>query len=114
MAHYVITIDGPPRRLSDRDAMERRLLVTGDDGESRPVRVVLTGGADAPTDDAAWRAAVFAAVEEVEIAFHGEGWGVPVEDGPALEVTTTADSIARFVGEPHGEFARRARKSIAF
>ena len=54
MAHYVVTIDGPPQRMPDRDAMERWLVVTGDDGESRPVRVVLSGRrAGAPTDDAA-------------------------------------------------------------
>ena len=82
--------------------MERRLLVTGDDGGQRSVSVVLSGQDDSAVqdDDAAWRAAVYFAAEEVELAVRGEGWGVHLEGGSPLLVTATADSIARFVGEP--------------
>jgi hypothetical protein len=101
MSHYVITIDGPPHRSADRDGSERRLLVTGDDGEQRPVTIALdAAGATAATDeDATWRAAIFYAVEEVELALRGENWGVHLEGGPPFVVTATQPEIARFVGE---------------
>jgi len=101
MSHYVITIDGPPRRLPDRDGSERHLLVKGDDGAQRPVTVVLDaqGGGAATDEDATWRAAIFYAVEEVEIALRGENWGVHLEGGPSFVVTATQPEISRFVGD---------------
>ena len=96
MAHYVVTIDGAP----EGDA-EPRLLVTNDDGHQRAVTVHLSGqGHDGLGDhDAVRRAAIYYAVRELEFAVRGEGWGVPVEDGPAFEITVTADELARFLGE---------------
>jgi hypothetical protein len=102
VAHYVITIDGAPERVPDRNASERRLVVTNEDGQQRSVSVGLSGQGEstAHDDDAAWRAAVFFAAEEVELAIRGEGWGIHLEGGAPLLVTATADSVARFVGEP--------------
>ncbi len=107
MPHYVVTIDGPPTRLPDREGAERRLLITSEAGEQRPVSVVLSGQgpATAKDDDAAWKAAIYFAIEEVELGLRGEGWAVPVEDGAPFEVHVSADSIARFVGEPSGDIS---------
>jgi hypothetical protein len=97
VAHYLVTIDGAPEGDADH-----RLLVTGDDGQQRAVTVRLGGqGHEGLGDrDAIRRAAVYYAVSQLEFAVQGEGWGVPVEDGPAFEVTVTADELARFVGGP--------------
>ena len=67
---------------------------------AQPLRHSGQGKSTAQDDDAAWRAAVFFAAEEVELAVRGEGWGLHLEGGSPLLVTATADSIARFVGEP--------------
>jgi len=37
-------------------------------------------------------------VREVEFAVRGDAWGVPVEDGPAIEIPVSGDELARFIG----------------
>jgi hypothetical protein len=102
VAHYVITVDGPPE-----GNVERRLLVTSDDGLNRGVTIRLGGqSADSLGDsDAVWRAAIYYSVRELEFAARGEGWGAPVEGGPDFEVTASADELARFIGSPSASVA---------
>jgi hypothetical protein len=103
MAHYVITIDGGPAVVPDRDAAVQRLLITRDDGERRRVAVLLTGQSsrdaleDVSAEDA-WRAAVFYAARELEILFRGEGWGIEPEGGEPFVIEAPGLAIIRFVG----------------
>jgi hypothetical protein len=104
MTHYIVRIDGPPALGPDQDESERRLLVTGDEGERRTVVIRLHGPSHSAmrtaNEEDAWRAAVFYAVEQLEVAFKGEGWGVHLDEGgPSFVVEASGDSIARFVGE---------------
>jgi hypothetical protein len=104
MAHHVITIDGPIRLVPERDASERRLRITRDDGEQRIVSVVLSGQSSdldlqGVNQADAWRAAVFYAVGELEVSFMGDAWGVDPEEGAALVVEAPGPAIARFVGD---------------
>jgi hypothetical protein len=105
MAAYVVTIDGSAQPASDRGASSRRLLIIGDDGNQRSVSVTLHEGPQVPNQadvspDELWRAALFYAVEQLEIAFKGEGWGLQLEGGPTFDVEVSDDQLRRFVGAP--------------
>jgi hypothetical protein len=94
VTHYVVTIEGAPA------GEQHRLLVTNDDGHHRTVSVRLS---DQTADglgesDAVWRAAIYYAVRELEFAVRGDAWGVPVEDGPTIEIPVSGDELARFIG----------------
>jgi len=94
VAHYVVTIDGAP------EGDQHRLLVTSDDGNHRSVSIRLAGQtADGLGEsDTVWRAAIYYAARELEFAVRGDAWGVPVEDGPAIEIPVSGDELARFIG----------------
>jgi hypothetical protein len=97
VGHFIVRIDGPSKRVPDRDAWQRGLVVTDDDGARSSVSLVLSGPAQ--VDDDVWRAAVLNGVERLEFAFKGDGWGVHVEGGPTFDVELTEDQVAPFIGE---------------
>ena len=90
MAHYVIRVERSPEAAEDGARVE--LSVTSDDGAHRQVAWVHLAGAE--PDAETWDVAVTYAVEQIEISFRGETWGVQVEDAAPMSIEVTAATAA--------------------
>jgi hypothetical protein len=90
MAHYVIRVEGSPEAADGGARVE--LSVTSDDGAHRQVAWVHLAGAE--PDAEAWDVAVAYAVEQIEISFRGETWGVQVEDASPMSIEVTEATAA--------------------
>ncbi len=90
MGHYVIRLASAPQL--DGELAEAELSVAGDDGRSREARVLLNG---LSLDPGTWARALTHAVEQIEVAFKGETWGVEVENVAPMLVKVDEATTAR-------------------
>jgi hypothetical protein len=90
MAHYVVRVEGPPEAADGGARME--LSVTSDDGTHRQVAWVHVASAE--PDAETWGVAVLYAVEQIEVSFRGETWGVQVEGAAPMLIDVTENTAA--------------------